>query len=65
MCFSWSNQAKDHQLAALEQLARRFASFWPHEMTGAVEAAWCAVTVAKVVTKVVSTQNDLRIRETC
>jgi hypothetical protein len=24
MSFSWLNQAKDHQLAALEQLARRF-----------------------------------------
>jgi hypothetical protein len=41
------------------------APFWPHEITGAVEAAWCAVTVAKVVTKAVSTRNDLRIRETC
>jgi hypothetical protein len=24
MCFTWSNKAKDHQLAALEQLARGF-----------------------------------------
>jgi hypothetical protein len=61
MSFSCSNQAKDHQLAALEQLARRFGPILAHEMTGAIEAAGCAVTVAKVV----STRNDLRIRETC